>query len=346
MKIFFIGCVEFSYISLRTLITRFHTQNKLEIVGVATKEHSAFNADFCNLAPLCEESHIPFIYTKDINSPATLDFIHSCKPSVIYCFGWSSLIKKELLNAYPIVGYHPAALPHNRGRHPIIWALVLGLKQSASTFFLMEEGADSGAIISQVPFNINFKDNAKSLCEKVESIAQKQICDFTAAILSAVENLKNIAEFEKITPKNNSLEKNQPESASQDSLNLAGGGAIHNSIYAQALFAMATPQNHSIANLWRKRGVRDGVIDFRMSAVGIYNLIRALSQPYVGAEVVYNGKHYKVWEAKIVKVDLPNIESGKVLRVDSQGVLIKAYDDAILLTQHEFDTLPKEGDYF
>lgn len=108
---------------------------------------------------------------------------------------------------------------------------------------------------------------------------------------------------------------------------------------------MATAQNHSIANLWRKRGVRDGVIDFRMSAVGIYNLIRALSQPYVGAEVVYNNKHYKVWEAKIVKVDLPNIEFGKVLKVDSQGVLIKAYDDAILLTQHEFDTLPKEGDY-
>ena len=224
MKIFFIGCVEFSYISLHTLITRFHIQKKLEIVGVATKEHSAFNADFCNLAPLCEESHIPFIYTKDINSPATLDFIHSCEPSVIYCFGWSSLIKKELLDSYPIIGYHPAALPHNRGRHPIIWALALGLTQSASTFFLMEEGADSGAIISQVPFNINFKDNAKSLCEKVESIAQKQICDFTAALLSAVENPKNIAKFGEITPKNNPLEKNQPESTSQDSLNLSGGG--------------------------------------------------------------------------------------------------------------------------
>lgn len=82
-----------------------------------------------------------------------------------------------------------------------------------------------------------------------------------------------------------------------------------------------------------------------MSAIGIYNLVRALSRPYIGAEVVYNSKHYKVWEAKIVKVDLPNIESGKVLKVDSQGILIKAYDEAILLTQYEFDILPKEGDY-
>lgn len=326
MKIFFIGCVEFSYISLHTLITRFHIQNKLEIVGVATKEHSAFNADFCNLAPLCEESHIPFIYTKDINSPATLDFIHSCKPDVIYCFGWSSLIKKELLDSYPIIGYHPAALPHNRGRHPIIWALALGLQQSASTFFLMEEGADSGNIISQVPFEITFEDNAQSICQKVEIIAQKQIFDFTTDIITATQH---------DTRSNSQNPSKSPK---------WGGGQTN--IYAQTILAMSTPQNHSIANLWRKRGVRDGVIDFRMSAVGIYNLIRALSQPYVGAEVVYNGKHYKVWEAKIVKVDLPNIESGKVLRVDSQGVLIKAYDDAILLTQCEFDTLPKEGDYF
>lgn len=83
-----------------------------------------------------------------------------------------------------------------------------------------------------------------------------------------------------------------------------------------------------------------------MSAEGIYNLVRALSKPYVGAEVLYNGAHYKVWEAKIVSVSLKNIESGKILRVDSQGVLVKAYDDAILLTHHELNPLPKEGEYF
>jgi len=34
-----------------------------------------------------------------------------------------------------VVGFHPAALPANRGRHPLIWALFLGLKKTASTFF-------------------------------------------------------------------------------------------------------------------------------------------------------------------------------------------------------------------
>ena len=48
-----------------------------------------------------------------------------------------------------ILGYHPSLLPFNRGRHPIIWALALGLKETGSTFFFMDENADTGDIVSQ-----------------------------------------------------------------------------------------------------------------------------------------------------------------------------------------------------
>lgn len=337
MRVFFIGCVAFSHTCLQTLLELQKTQN-LHIAGVATKEHSNFNADFCDLAPLCKTHQIPYIYIENINAPATLEFIRACQADVIYCFGWSALIKHELLSAYPIVGYHPASLPNNRGRHPVIWALALGLKQSASTFFLMDEGADSGAILSQVPFNISFEDNAQSLCAKIESIAQKQIHHFSLEILQRARELQT----QNLAPSN-------PESAdlqSSDSghrQSVTGGGRTQ--FFAQILSSMATPQDHSIANLWRKRGARDGLIDFRMSALGIYNLIRALSKPYVGAEVVYEGKHYKVWAARIVQVEQENIESGKILCVDSEGILIKAYDEAVLLTHHEFHPLPKAGEY-
>lgn len=303
---------------MQTLIQICSTTKHLQIAGVATKDRSDFNADFCNLAPLCEIHRIPFIYAQDINAPSVRHFIHSCGSDVIYCFGWSSLIKHDLLESFPIIGYHPASLPSNRGRHPIIWAIALGLTRSASTFFLMDEGADSGAILSQMPFDIEFEDNAQSICDKTESIAQKQIRDFTSLIIS----------HPTLTRDSKNLTPNQDKP------------------YAQILHSLSTPQDHSMANLWRKRGVRDGIIDFRMSAIGIYNLIRALSKPYVGAEVIYDGMHYKIWEAKIVKVNQSNIEPGKVLCADSQGILIKAYDEAILLTQHNFQTLPKEGEYF
>lgn len=315
MRIFFVGCVAFSRACLETLLEITRVAPDIMLVGVTTKKHSAFNADFCDLAPLCIKHQIPYHYTSNINDQESIAFMHSCKPDVVYCFGWSALIGQEILSHYPVIGYHPAALPQNRGRHPIIWALALGLEKSASSFFLMDTGADSGAILSQVPFDIAPNDTAKSLCSKVESIAKTQIQDFTMLLRNTMkEGFKSEG----------------------------GGGATS---YHTLIASLSTPQDHTCANLWRKRGARDGIIDFRMSALGIYNLIRALSEPYVGAEILYQEKHYKVWEARIIKVHAPNIEPGKVLRVDASGILIKAYDDAILCTRHTFYPLPKEGEY-
>lgn len=83
-----------------------------------------------------------YIYSIDINDNSSVKFIRECNPDIIYCFGWSQLIKSEILNIpkLGVIGNHPAELPKNRGRHPIIWALALGLKQTASTFFIMNEG--------------------------------------------------------------------------------------------------------------------------------------------------------------------------------------------------------------
>ena len=110
------------------------------------------------------------------------DWLRQRAPDVIYCFGWSHLLSREVLDIPPlgIVGFHPAALPHNRGRHPIIWALALGLRETASTFFIMDEGADTGDIISQVPVEISLEDNAAALYARISKIALEQIAAITA----------------------------------------------------------------------------------------------------------------------------------------------------------------------
>ena len=155
MKAVFIGTVEFSYQLLNVVIGI----PEVEIVGIVTKQESSFNADFRDLAEVGKTHSIPYLYVSDVNAPKTLQWIRKLEPDVIFCFGWSSLIKKELLELAPkgVIGYHPAALPQNRGRHPIIWALALGLHETASTFFRMDEGADSGDIICQDFIKINEK---------------------------------------------------------------------------------------------------------------------------------------------------------------------------------------------
>jgi methionyl-tRNA formyltransferase len=77
-----------------------------------------------------------------------------------------------------VVGFHPATLPANRGRHPLIWALVLGLEKTASTFFFMDAGADSGDILSQREIFIEDEDDARTLYDKVTRTALEQIEEF------------------------------------------------------------------------------------------------------------------------------------------------------------------------
>lgn len=102
------------------------------------KKSSSFNSDFADLTPLCKKNNILFKHVDDVNSEDSISWIKQLQPDIIFCFGWSSIIKKELLDLPPmgIIGFHPAKLPANRGRHPIIWALVLDLDKTASTFSL------------------------------------------------------------------------------------------------------------------------------------------------------------------------------------------------------------------
>lgn len=284
MRICLIGCVEFSERALRKLLA-LESQGVCEICGVITKSKSHFNADFVDIGKVFigsgKADRSLHYYIDELNA---LSFIEKIKPDVIYCFGWSSLLSKCLLDSVPkgVIGFHPAELPYNRGRHPIIWALALGLEETASTFFRMDEGADSGPILSQKKISISKKDNARTLYDKVVEEAVCQIDDFTKDL--AV----NAATFEK--------------------------------------------QDHNVANYWRKRSAKDGVIDWRMHAENIYNLVRALSFPYPGAEIYSKERGtIKVWSSTIERASFSvNLEPGKILGKERNRLLVKCGGETAL----------------
>ena len=292
MKILFIGTVEFSKKALQKLI-----ELNAQVVGVCTKESSEFNSDFADLRPLCKKNKIPFKLVNDVNSKDNYNWIKSLNPDIIFCFGWSNILKKDILILAPmgVLGFHPSKLPQNRGRHPLIWTLALGLKKSASTFFFMDEGADSGEILSQKDFDILSTDDAQILYDKFVNIALLQIEEF-------------LPQLEKKT-------------------------------------YQTIKQNDETSNAWRKRVKTDGQIDFRMASQAIYNLVRALSNPYVGAHINYKDKEIIVWKVEIIENKQHNIESGKVLDISEDKILVKTYDGAIKITHHEFKKLPNVGEY-
>lgn len=178
MRVAFIGCVQYSRILLAHLLERLP---EVQVVGVATREASSFNADFDSLRPLTEAAGLPCFLARGNDQESLADWLRELRPDVIYCFGWSYLLRREIL-AIPrlgVIGFHPTALPANRGRHPLIWALALGLPETASTFFFMDEGADSGDVLSQRPIPILDEDDAGTLYAKVTAVAREQMEVFT-----------------------------------------------------------------------------------------------------------------------------------------------------------------------
>ena len=89
MKILFIGSVEFSLRALEKIV-------KIggNILGVYTLKESSFNSDFCDLSKYSKEYNIPCCYVDDINSEESIKSISKISPDVIFCFGWSRLLKK------------------------------------------------------------------------------------------------------------------------------------------------------------------------------------------------------------------------------------------------------------
>lgn len=288
MKILFVGTVRFS----RTCLGEILRQGG-EVIGVLTlpAERARFNADFADLSDLCEQHGVPCHRIDNINEPNTVALIRSLAPDVIFVFGWSQLIHKEVLQLPPLgcIGSHPALLPRNRGRHPLIWALVEGLQESGLTFFYLGEGADDGDILWQAPFPITLEDDAASLYRKMEDLGTRAIGEFLPLL--------------------------------------------------QADTAPRIPQDHSQATIWRKRGEKDGEIRWGADSMTTYNLIRALTHPYVGAHTWYENEQIVVWRAVLNDSPLsPEAEdrpAGTVLGCGDGWFEVRTGDGSIRVSDYQ-----------
>ncbi len=79
------------------------------------------------------------------------------------------------------------------------------------------------------------------------------------------------------------------------------------------------PQDLSQGDYCRKRTPEDGRIDWRQSALVIYNLVRAVTHPYPGAFTDLAGRKLFVWQAHPVGGEAPGVLPGCVVRQDLEG---------------------------
>jgi methionyl-tRNA formyltransferase len=293
MRTVFFGHARYSV----PLLRRLYQHPDVALAGIVTRRASRQNHDFQGLASLAAELGVPCLEVDALPASEWPDWLTALRPDAGFVIGWSTILTRATLDVFPagVIGYHPSALPRNRGHHPIIWPIVLGLGQTASTLFMLDEGVDSGDIVSQVPVAITPDDDAGTLYERLTTVVGEQLVEVTRDL--ARGRLRRV------------------------------------------------PQDPRLATTWRKRGPADGRIDWRMSAAGIHNLIRALTRPYVGAHFDVAGQEVKVWRSRLgTNADeWCDREPGRVLAVEGGTLVVKCGDGPLQLTEHELMTPLRVG---
>jgi methionyl-tRNA formyltransferase len=135
---------------------------------------------YTSCATVAKEGGIPLYHVKNINGRKNIDRLKRIKPDLIFVFGWSQIIGRELLEIPPqgILGFHPTLLPKRRGGAPLNWAIIDGLEQTGQTLFYYTNGIDAGDIVGQATVPIRFEDTCKTMYDKLTQAALELLEQF------------------------------------------------------------------------------------------------------------------------------------------------------------------------
>jgi methionyl-tRNA formyltransferase len=143
-----------------------------EVVGVVTLPGpiDPNRSGQCDFDEVAARLGADLVHTDDVNAEQTLNVVRKLEPDLVFVVGWSQLVRQPFIAMARegVFGMHPSLLPRHRGRAPIPWAILSGLARTGVTLFeIVEETADSGAIVGQSVVEIAHDETATSLFERL-----------------------------------------------------------------------------------------------------------------------------------------------------------------------------------
>jgi methionyl-tRNA formyltransferase len=100
-------------------------------------------------------------------------------PEYLFVIGWSRIVPEAVfdLALRGAVGYHPAALPVNRGRAVIPWTILQRRTSTAGTLFWLDGGIDTGDLLAQEHFAVDPFETATTLYVKHMRALHKMLAE-------------------------------------------------------------------------------------------------------------------------------------------------------------------------
>ena len=196
MKIVFFGVTKYSYELLEALLQNdydvsviFTTPEEFEI-SYAEKPVKIYN--YANLKEFGEKFAVPVIEVNgNINSYYN-DF-KKYSPDVILVLGWYYMMPRAIREIPPMgcIGIHSSLLPMYAGGAPLVWAIIKGENETGITLFHLEEGVDTGDIIAQERFSIEYNDDISTVYRKATASSKKILLEYLPKIANGTAPRKH-----------------------------------------------------------------------------------------------------------------------------------------------------------
>ncbi len=166
LSLAFVGCVLEGRRSLETLLAM---GERVAAVFTLRPELAAKVSGAVPWEALATQHGIPLHHVRNMNDPEALEVLRSVAPDLLFCVGWTQLLKKDVLELPRLgcLGFHASYLPTYRGRAPVNWAIINGEKQTGNTLMVLDEGVDTGDILAQRAFPIDDDDTCATIYDKV-----------------------------------------------------------------------------------------------------------------------------------------------------------------------------------
>jgi methionyl-tRNA formyltransferase len=183
-RIVFMGSPDFAVPSLRALAKQY------AVVGVVTQPDRPSGRGREVKAPpvktIALDLGLPIIQPEKLRAPEAMDQLRLWAPDLIVVAAFGQILRPDVL-ALPVHGcinVHASLLPRWRGAAPIQAALIAGDAQTGITVMKMDQGVDTGAIISQRGIPIEAEDTGGSLTGKLSILGADLLSETLPRYLS------------------------------------------------------------------------------------------------------------------------------------------------------------------
>jgi methionyl-tRNA formyltransferase len=94
---------------------------------------------------------VPVLQPLSVRKPPFLDELRALAPDIVVVVAYGKILPVDVLRVPPkgCVNVHASLLPRYRGAAPIQWAIIRGEKETGVTLMQMDEGMDTGDMLSK-----------------------------------------------------------------------------------------------------------------------------------------------------------------------------------------------------